>query len=81
MLGRPEPAVHHARRCHEICEQHGIGDFDLAYAYEALARAHAVAGDAGSAREHGERAREAGRAIADDDDRELFESDLATLPV
>lgn len=39
-VGRAEPALHHAHRCLEICEMHGIGDFDLAYAYEALARAH-----------------------------------------
>ena len=81
VLGRPEPALHHARRCLELCDQHGIGDFDLAYAYEALARAHAVAGDLTAARDAAERSRDAGRAIADADDRELFESDLATLRV
>jgi len=45
VLGRPEPAIWHARRCLEHCEANGIGDWDLAYAYEALARAHALAGD------------------------------------
>src|SRR5438067_11801420 len=45
VLRRAEPALWHARRCLELCERHGIGDFDLAFAYEALARAHAVAGD------------------------------------
>jgi hypothetical protein len=38
VLGRAEPAVWHARRCLEWCEQAGLGDWDLAYAYEALAR-------------------------------------------
>jgi DNA-binding transcriptional MerR regulator len=79
-LGRAEPALHHARRCLEICEEHGIGDFDLAYAYEALARAHAVAGDTDASARHAAQAREAGARIAEQDDRELFESDLATLP-
>jgi hypothetical protein len=79
-LGRPEPALHHARRCLEICDEHGVGDFDLAYAYEALARAHAVAGDTIGAARYTDEAREAGARIADADDRELFESDLATLP-
>jgi hypothetical protein len=37
--------VWHARRCLEICEVNGIGDWDLAFAYEALARAWRVAGD------------------------------------
>src|SRR5215212_5291328 len=43
VLGRAEPARHHAQRVLEICQEQGIGDWDLAYAYEALARAAAVA--------------------------------------
>ncbi len=39
ILNRAEPAVYHATRCLEICEANHIGDFDLAFAYEALARA------------------------------------------
>ena len=46
VLGRPEPALHHARRVLDRCQENGIGDWDLAFACEALARAHAVAGDA-----------------------------------
>jgi DNA-binding transcriptional MerR regulator len=76
---RAEPALYHAQRCLEICEEHGIGDFDLAYAYEALARAHALAGEAETAARYERQAREAGERIAEEDDRELFESDLATL--
>src|SRR5437868_5663202 len=34
IIGRSEPALYHATRCLEICEEHGIGDFDIAYAYE-----------------------------------------------
>src|SRR5256886_13518735 len=44
VLGRPEPALYHAQRALEICEANKIGDFPLAYAYEALARAFAIAG-------------------------------------
>jgi hypothetical protein len=79
-LGRAEPALHHARRCLEICQEHGIGDFDLAYAYEALARAHAVAGERDAAGRYTALARDAGEGIEEDDDRELFVADLATLP-
>jgi DNA-binding transcriptional MerR regulator len=78
-LGRAEPALHHARRCLEICEEHGIGDFDLAYAYEALARAHAAAGETDASARYAGRAREAGERIVEQDDRELFESDMATI--
>ena len=78
VLGRGEPAVWHAQRCLEWCESAGIGDWDLAYAYEALARAHAVAGT-GEADAWKAKAREAGDAIADEEDREHFEEDYATL--
>jgi hypothetical protein len=79
VLGRPEPAIWHARRCLEHCEANGIGDWDLAYAYEALTRAHALAGD-GEAAEWKARARSAGDAIADPEDREHFDEDFAALP-
>ena len=38
VVGFPEAALRHARRCLDICEEHGLGDWDLAYAYEAVAR-------------------------------------------
>jgi hypothetical protein len=38
VLGRPEPALHHARRVVQICERNGIGDWDLAFSHEAVAR-------------------------------------------
>lgn len=79
VLGRAEPALHHATRCLEICREHAIGDFDLAFAHEALARAHAVAGNLAEARRHVERAEEAGKAIADEEDRQLLVTDLATI--
>lgn len=79
VVERPEPALYHAQRCLEICEEHGIEDFDLAYAYEALARAHAVAGDVDAASGYLERARQAGENIADREDREHFMHDLDEL--
>jgi hypothetical protein len=77
--GRAEPALHHARRCVELCEQHEIGDFDLAYAYEALARAHDVAGNADGAAAYIEQASRAAERVDDRADRALLLSDLATL--
>ena len=76
---RPEPSLHHAELCLAICEEHSIGAFDLAYAYEALARAHAVAGDSRRSREWADKARAAAAAVADDDDRELLLEDLASI--
>ena len=77
VLGRPEPCLHHARRVLELCEQHELRDWDLAFAHEALARAHALAGRSAEAREEIRRAREV--VIADDEDRDLLETDLGTI--
>jgi hypothetical protein len=79
VLGRGEPAIHHATRCLQICEQHGMGDWDLAFAYEALARAHGTAGSEDECARYKQLAREAGDEIADAEDREVFETDFATL--
>lgn len=81
VLKRPEPARYHAQRCLELCLQHGITDFDLAFAYEALARAAALAGERTAALAYLEQARQAGAGITEDDDREIFNNDLATIPV
>lgn len=81
VLGRPEPALHHANRCLEVCREHGIGDWDLAFALESVARAHALAGDVAEARQARELALEAAAAVAEDDDRALVLADLGTIPV
>ena len=82
VLGRAEPALHHARRCLELCESapDEVEEFDLPFAYEALARAFAVAGEEAASREWVARARAAAEKIVDEDDRLLLETDLATIP-
>jgi hypothetical protein len=79
ILSRAEPALYHARFVLDICERHSIGDWDLAYAYEALARAHAVAGDAQQARHWLDQARAAGADIAEPRERDHLLDDLATI--
>lgn len=79
-LGRGEPALHHARRSVEICEANGLADFQIASAYEAMARAYATAGDTAGLREWKAKASAALNHIADDDDREIIAGDIATLP-
>jgi hypothetical protein len=71
-LQRAEPALYHAQRCLTICLAHAIGDFDLAFAYEALARASAISGDWERLRHFRQLAEQAGEAITDDDDKEIF---------
>lgn len=80
LLGNAQEALHHARRCLEITEEAGVGDFDLAFAYEGMARALALAGQSDQAKTFRERAAAAGEQIAELDDRQIFLADLATLP-
>ena len=80
ILGRAEPALHHARRVLDLCQENGIGDWDLGFAYEALARASAVAGDTEAARMWTERALAAAEDIVEDEERGLLLADLETIP-
>ena len=80
VLGRAEPALHHARRCLAYCRQGDVEDWDVPFAYEALARAHAVAAAWDDAAHCEEEARRLGASIVDDEDRALLLSDLDSLP-
>jgi DNA-binding transcriptional MerR regulator len=80
VIGRPEPALWHARRCVEIDEASANREaWDLPSAYEAMARAHLAAGDRRSARDWATKARAELAKIDDADDREVIENDLAAL--
>ena len=81
MLGRAEPALHHAERCLALVEGSPaeMAEFDLPSAYEALARAHAVAGNAVEARRFLELGRAEAAKLADAEDREHLESQLASV--
>jgi hypothetical protein len=81
LAGQPEGAIHHARRCLALAQSHGeeMEDWDLAAAHEALARAHAAAGEADEARRYLELARTETEAIANPKDREHIEEDLDSL--
>jgi hypothetical protein len=83
ILGRPEPALHHARRCIELVRSSPaeMDDWDLAAAHEALARAHLTAGEMEEARRSYEIAREETAKIANPEDRKHIEADLDSLPL
>ena len=80
-LGRPEPAVHHARLCLERARLVTDEPWLLASAYEGLARAYAASGDRAAAQEWKARAVAALELVTDADDREIVEQDIASLPV
>ncbi|MGE8203490.1 hypothetical protein ACQKP0_02920 [Heyndrickxia sp. NPDC080065] len=79
VLKRPEPAIFHAKRNLEICLEHGIEDFDLAFAFEALARAHQVAGNKNEVNHYKDLALEASKNIKKEGDRNHFLNDLNTI--
>ena len=80
-LGRPEPALHHAERCLAYIEPAvDTEDWDLPFAYEALARAYAIAGGQYESRRYEKLARNAAEKIADPESQDMLLADLATLP-
>jgi tetratricopeptide (TPR) repeat protein len=80
LLGRIEESVRHSRRCLELTEKAGLRDFDLAFAYEGMARSLALAGERDEARAFADRATAAAAAVVDEEDRKIVLADLATLP-
>jgi DNA-binding transcriptional MerR regulator len=81
VLGRGEPALWHARRCLELNEASTTReDWELASAYEAMARASAVAGDHVASAAWRARAEAELPRIADPEDREVIAGDVASLP-
>ena len=71
-------SMKHAVRCMEltIANSSQMKDFDLAYAQEALARAHALQGNLVEARKFHDEALRLGHAISDAEDQQIFLSDL-----
>ena len=79
VLRRSEPALYHAKRCLEICKDNNIGDWDIAFAYEAVARAHATAGSKIECQNFLKLAKEAGEQIKKKEDKEYLFSELKNI--
>jgi len=79
-LKRAEPALYHAERCVKMCVDRGIGDFDLAFGYECLARAYDLTGDTRNRDRNLKFAEEAGSSIEKDEDRKFFMEELQKAP-
>ena len=78
VLGFGEAALRHAKRCLELTEEHAdlMEDFDQAFAFESVARAHAVARNQEEALRYIELAQQAGEAIEADESKKIFGSDF-----
>ncbi|OLS22589.1 MAG: hypothetical protein HeimC2_29150, partial [Candidatus Heimdallarchaeota archaeon LC_2] len=78
ILKRGSEALHYAKLCMKHTEENNIKDFDLAYAYEALARSYAAAEDKTNFEKYNNLAKEAGDKIEKKQNREIFKNDLKT---
>lgn len=79
VINRVEPCLYHANRCLQITLEHDFQDFDLAFAYEAMARGCDLAGDEVETAKYVELAKQAAARIKDAEDRENFLSQLETI--
>lgn len=78
LVRQPALSLHYADMCMDQCTQHGLIDFDLAYAHEARARAlHALGRTAEGATEW---AAANSVPIADPEDQEIVDGDLKVGP-
>jgi hypothetical protein len=79
VLRRAEPALYHARACLRICKGSGLGGFPLAYAYESLARASAVAGNRKDRDRYVRLGERAAKAIREPEDLAQFLRDIVSV--
>lgn len=79
-LGNGPEALRHAERCMDLTTAHRdqMPDYDKAFAQEALARAHAKAGNTDEAAKFRAEAEQAGNAISDERSRKVFLEELNT---
>ncbi|MHA1916015.1 MAG: hypothetical protein ACW986_17280 [Promethearchaeota archaeon] len=76
ILKRGESASYHAKICLNITEKNKIGDFDLAFAYESVARSSALLKDNEEFKKYFKLANEAGEKIKSKDDKDYFLEEL-----
>ena len=75
-----ESALLHAQRYLDICLKNNYMDWDIAFAYEGMARAYAIAGKNADCEKYIKLAKEAGEHIKEKGDKDLFFSELKTVP-
>ncbi len=76
ILGKSDEALSYAQETLKITEENNLNDFDLAYAYESMARAHSIANSQSEFKEWYKKAKVAGDLIENEKDKEYFLLDL-----
>lgn len=82
VLHLPQPVLDYAQKCLAVCQQNAIGDFDLAYAYEAMARAYAALDQKDLCEQYLQLAQQAGEQIQniEPEDKQIFFADFQSGP-
>ena len=76
ILGKSDEALSYAKETLKITEDNNLKDFDLAYAYEAMARAYSISNNQNKSKEWYKKAKIAGDLIEGEKDKEYFLLDL-----
>jgi len=79
ILNMGNSALLHGRISLELCKHNNIKDFDLAFAYEALTRAHFVMKNHDKTGKHFNYAMEASQEIKKPEDKEYFLKELNSI--
>lgn len=79
-LGKGSEALHYAKHCLRTCQENDIADFDLAFAYEAMARSYALLENWTETDLYVQKAKEAAEAIEKPADRDYFLGELDSIP-
>jgi hypothetical protein len=80
ILGDKEKSLYYAQRCYDMTLEQDLKDFDLAFAFEAMARTHALNGNKKEYASFKALAMEAGDFIKEEDDRDVFFKDINSGP-
>ena len=80
VLGKKEEALKYAEETLQLTEKYEFKDFDLAYAYECMARAYATLRNKVECKNWWEKARQAGNLIFDKEAKKIFDGDLNSGP-
>ena len=80
VLGKGKEALSFAEETSRLTKEQDLKDFDLAYSYEALARANAASGNKKEYAKWLEKAQKAGALISGEEDKKYFIADLESAP-
>ena len=79
LLGQAENARRYGKLSLAAASADGVTPFYVGYAYDALARAEAIAGNQSEIEEYLAKARKAAAQISNAEERKMLEGDLATI--